>query len=149
MEDGDQIENAHNYLRKVRSVKTGKIYIDNQINAFVANDVVLDRQNLAENGIVIVVVQIDKAKNAVIGKPRIQTMGIIANKDILSFNKHLEVDYRSPAHIGDKLVITGELVERGTGRALRTKGRITCEDRVIAECTSVMVIVKKEQVTTT
>lgn len=90
MEDGDQIEIAHNYLRKVRSVKTGKIYIDNQINAFVANDVVLDRQNLAENGIVIVVVQIDKAKNAVIGKPRIQTMGIIANKDILSFNKEIE-----------------------------------------------------------
>ena len=90
MEDGDQIEIAHNYLRKVRSVKTGKIYIDNQINAFVANDVVLDRQNLAENGIVIVVVQIDKAKNAVIGKPRIQTIGIIANKDILSFNKEIE-----------------------------------------------------------
>ena len=90
MEDGDQIEIAHNYLRKVRSVKTGKIYIDNQINAFVANDVVLDRQNLAENGIVIVVVQIDKAKNAVIGKPRIQTMRIIANKDILSFNKEIE-----------------------------------------------------------
>ena len=90
MEDGDQIEIAHNYLRKVRSVKTGKIYIDNQINAFVANDVVLDRQNLAENGIVIVVVQIDKAKNVVIGKPRIQTMGIIANKDILSFNKEIE-----------------------------------------------------------
>lgn len=90
MEDGDQIEIAHNYLRKVRSVKTGKIYIDNQINVFVANDVVLDRQNLAENGIVIVVVQIDKAKNAVIGKPRIQTMGIIANKDILSFNKEIE-----------------------------------------------------------
>lgn len=90
MEDGDQIEIAHNYLRKARSVKTGKIYIDNQINAFVANDVVLDRQNLAENGIVIVVVQIDKAKNAVIGKPRIQTMGIIANKDILSFNKEIE-----------------------------------------------------------
>ena len=90
MEDGDQIEIAHNYLRKVRSVKTGKIYIDNQINAFVANDVVLDRQNLAENGIVIVVVQIDKAKNAVIGKPRIQTMGLIANKDILSFNKEIE-----------------------------------------------------------
>lgn len=38
----------------------------------------------------IVVVQIDKAKNAVIGKPRIQTMGIIANKDILSFNKEIE-----------------------------------------------------------
>lgn len=73
----------------------------------------------------------------------------LCSLDLDTVTAHLEVDYRSPAHIGDKLVITGELVERGTGRALRTKGRITCEDRVIAECTSVMVIVKKEQVTTT
>lgn len=90
MEDGDQVEVAHNYLRKVRSVKTGKTYIDNQVNTTIANEVVLDRQNLAENGIVSVIVQIDKAKNALIGKPRVQTMGIIANKDIMSFNKEIE-----------------------------------------------------------
>ena len=45
---------------------------------------------MAENGIVSVMVQIDKAKNALIGKPRVQTMGIIANKDIMSFNKEIE-----------------------------------------------------------
>ncbi|WP_104721236.1 ribonuclease J [Helicobacter mesocricetorum] len=90
MEDGDQIEIAHNYLRKVRSVKTGKTYIDNQISAIVANDVVLERQNLAENGILVVIAQIDKTKNSLVQKPRIYSMGIIANRDTMSFNKEIE-----------------------------------------------------------
>ncbi|MDE5603000.1 MAG: ribonuclease J [Helicobacter sp.] len=90
MEDGDQMEVAHNYLRKVRRVKTGKTYIDNQISAIVANDVVLDRQNLAENGILTVIAQIDKAKNSLIQKPRIYSMGIISNKDTMNFNKEIE-----------------------------------------------------------
>lgn len=90
MEDGDQMEIGHNYLRKVRSVKTGKTYIDNQVNATISNDIILDRQNLAENGVVIVSIELDKAKNSVIGKPKIQTMGIIANKDTMAFNKEIE-----------------------------------------------------------
>ena len=90
MEDGDQVEIAHNYLRKVRSVKTGKTYIDNQVNTAISNDVILERQNLAENGILIVFVEFNKEKNSVIGKPRIQTMGIIANKETQAFNKEIE-----------------------------------------------------------
>ena len=90
MEDGDQMEIAHNYLRKVRSVKTGKTYIDNQVNATIANDVILDRQNLAENGILIVYLELSKAKASLLSKPRIQSMGIIANKDTMAFNKEIE-----------------------------------------------------------
>ena len=90
MEDGDQMEIAHNYLRKVRSVKTGKTYIDNQVNTTIANDVILDRQNLAENGILIVYLELSKAKASLLSKPRIQSMGIIANKDTMAFNKEIE-----------------------------------------------------------
>ena len=90
MEDCDQMEIAHNYLRKVRSVKTGKTYIDNQVNATIANDVILDRQNLAENGILIVYLELSKAKASLLSKPRIQSMGIIANKDTMAFNKEIE-----------------------------------------------------------
>lgn len=90
MEDGDQMEIAHNYLRKVRSVKTGKTYIDNQVNTTIANDVILDRQNLAENGILIVHLELSKAKNSILSKPRIQSMGIVANKDTIVFNKEIE-----------------------------------------------------------
>lgn len=90
MEDGDQMEIAHNYLRKVRSVKTGKTYIDNQVNTTIANDVILDRQNLAENGILVVYLELSKTKNSLLSKPRIQSMGIIANKDTMAFNKEIE-----------------------------------------------------------
>lgn len=75
---------------KIRSVKTGKTYIDNQVNSTISNDVILDRQNLAENGILVVHLELNKAKNSLISKPRIQSMGIIANKDTLSFNKEIE-----------------------------------------------------------
>ena len=50
MEDGDQIEVNPNYMRKVRSVKNGKIFIDNQINRQVDTDIVDDRQTLANEG---------------------------------------------------------------------------------------------------
>lgn len=90
MEDGDQMEIAHNYLRKVRNVKTGKTYIDNQVNSTISNDVILDRQNLAENGILIVHLELSKAKNSLLSKPRIQSMGMIANKDTMAFNKEIE-----------------------------------------------------------
>ncbi|PZT47410.1 ribonuclease J [Helicobacter valdiviensis] len=90
MEDGDQMEISHNYLRKVRSVKTGKTYIDNQVNSTIANDVILDRQNLAENGIISIFVQLNKEKNSLVGKPRINSLGIIANKDMVGFNKEIE-----------------------------------------------------------
>ena len=89
MEDGDQVEIAHNYLRKVRSVKTGKTYIDNQVNSTIANDVILDRQNLAENGVIAVFVEFNKDKNTIIDKPRIHTMGIVGNKEILTFIKEI------------------------------------------------------------
>ncbi|MDA3967167.1 ribonuclease J [Helicobacter sp. WB40] len=90
MEDGDQVEIAHNYMRKVKSVKTGKTYIDNQVNSTISNDVVLDRQNLAENGILCVVVQIDKNKQSLKEKPKIHSMGIVSNKETMGFNKEIE-----------------------------------------------------------
>lgn len=90
MEDGDQVEIAHNYMRKVKSVKTGKTYIDNQVNSTISNDVVLDRQNLAENGILCVVAQIDKNKQSLKEKPKIHSMGIISNKETMGFNKEIE-----------------------------------------------------------
>ena len=90
MEDGDQIEVAHNYLRKVRSVKTGKTYIDNQVDATIPSDVILDRQNLAENGILVVYAILDCAKNTLVEKPRVQSMGIVSSKETMAFNKEIE-----------------------------------------------------------
>ena len=45
MSDGEQIEVTPKYLKKVKTVKTGKVYIDNQLNHKISDDVILiDKQ---------------------------------------------------------------------------------------------------------
>jgi len=99
MSDGDQIEITPKYVKKVKTVKTGKRYIDNQSNNEIYADVVDDRQKLATEGIVNIVMQIDKQKAKLIGKPIVTAHGLVANKDSKKFEetiadivyKHLEV----------------------------------------------------------
>ena len=91
MSDGDQIELTTKYLKKVKTVKSGKTYIDNQNNMTIENDVVLDRQKLAEDGIINVVAQISQSNQKVVGKPVISTHGIVADKEDKKFQKEIEV----------------------------------------------------------
>jgi len=91
MSDGDQVEITPKYLKKVKTVKTGKTYIDNQNNMTIENDVVLDRQKLAEDGIINVVAQISQSNQKVIGKPVITTHGLVPDKEDKKFAKEIEV----------------------------------------------------------
>jgi len=90
MSDGDQIEITPKYLKKVRTVKTGKTYIDNQANSEIENDIVLDRQKLATEGIIMIVAQIDQREHKLIGHPRVSSFGIVADKDDKRFAKEIE-----------------------------------------------------------
>ncbi len=90
MSDGDQIEISQRSLKKVATVKTGKTYIDNQINKQIDDDVVIDRQNLADAGIVMLVVQIDEQSKKLIGKPVVRTYGIVADRKDKAFTKEME-----------------------------------------------------------
>ncbi len=90
MSDGDQIEITPKYIKKVKTVKSGKKYIDNMNNKEIFNDVVEDRQKLANEGIVNVSLQISATTSKVVGKPVISTFGIIANKDDKKFEKEIE-----------------------------------------------------------
>jgi ribonuclease J len=91
MSDGDQVEITPKYLKKVKTVKTGKTYIDNQNNMTIENDVVLDRQKLAEDGIVTVVAQIAQSNQKIVGKPIVYTHGLVPDKDDKKFAKEIEV----------------------------------------------------------
>ena len=90
MSDGDQVELTPKYLKKVKTVKSGKTYIDNQNNMTIENDVVLDRQKLAEDGIINVVAQIAQENQKIVGKPVVTTHGIVADKDDKKFAKEIE-----------------------------------------------------------
>ena len=90
MSDGEQIEINPRYMKKVRSVKTGKTYIDNQQNQKIADDVVLDRQTMAQEGMVVIVAQIDKNERKIIEKPKVVTFGLVDDKNEYYFAKEIE-----------------------------------------------------------
>ena len=90
MSDGDQIEISTKYLKKVKTVKTGKSFIDNQNNKEIQLDVVEDRQKLSSDGIVNIAIQINKSTKKIIGKPVISTHGLVPNKEDKRFAHEIE-----------------------------------------------------------
>ncbi|EAH6076605.1 ribonuclease J [Campylobacter jejuni] len=89
MSDGDQVELCQKYVKRVKTVKTGKVFVDNQINKQIADDVVIDRQKLADNGIVVIIAQIDKTTKTLINKPRVFSYGLVADKHDHAFSKDM------------------------------------------------------------
>jgi len=90
MSDGDQIEITTKYLKKVKTVKTGKSFIDNQNNKEIQLDVVEDRQKLSSDGIVNISVQINKTNKKMVGKAVISTHGLVPNKEDKRFAHEIE-----------------------------------------------------------
>lgn len=81
MEDGDQIEVNPNYMRKVRSVKTGKIFIDNQADRIIDYNIVSDRQILSNDGILTLSAKIDKKNLDFSSELRVSSFGITNTKE--------------------------------------------------------------------
>ncbi len=90
MGDGETIEVSPKYMRKVKKVKSGKTYIDNQNNHQIADDIVIDRQKLAGEGIVMIVAQVSESDSALISKPRVTSLGLVADKHDKAFSKEME-----------------------------------------------------------
>jgi ribonuclease J len=90
MQDGEQWEISQKRVRKVKNVKVGKIYIDNQINQEISDDIVIDRQKLANDGIVIIIAQVDNKNKKLINRPKVTTYGLVSDKDDHSFAKEME-----------------------------------------------------------
>ncbi|HEF1369467.1 TPA: ribonuclease J [Campylobacter jejuni] len=89
MSDGDQVELCQKYVKRIKTVKTGKVFVDNQINKQIADDVVIDRQKLADSGIVVIIAQIDKTTKTLINKPRVFSYGLVADKHDHAFSKDM------------------------------------------------------------
>ncbi|WP_187647690.1 ribonuclease J [Nitrosophilus labii] len=90
MSDGEQIEITPKYLKKVKTVRTGKSYIDNQLNEEIESDVVIDRQRMATEGIVMVVAQISATDKKLINKPKVSSFGLVADKYDKIFAQEIE-----------------------------------------------------------
>ncbi len=90
MGDGETIEVSPKYMRKVKKVRSGKTYIDNQNNHQIADDIVMDRQKLANEGIVMIVAQVNETDSGLITKPRVTSFGLVADKNDKAFAKEME-----------------------------------------------------------
>jgi ribonuclease J len=90
LSDGEQIEIAPKYLKKVKTVKTGKTYIDNQKNRKIANSIIMDRQTMANEGIVMIISQICKNDQKVDGPIKVSTFGLVDTKQEVYLAKEIE-----------------------------------------------------------
>ena len=90
MSDGEQIEITPKYLKKARTIKTGKVYIDNQLNHKISDDVILDRQTMAKEGIVMIVAQINESDRTLSQRPKVSSFGLVSDKQDKFFAKEIE-----------------------------------------------------------
>lgn len=90
MGDGDCIEVTTKYMRKAKSVKSGKTYIDNQNNHMIADDVVVDRQKMANDGMVMIIAQVSLSDQKLLAKPRVTSFGIVPDKQDRAFAAEME-----------------------------------------------------------
>lgn len=79
-ENGMKIELTRNSIKEVGKIPAGTILIDGLGVGDVGESVIKDRQNLSENGIIIVVMQYDKNRKAFNYSPEIVTKGFMYNK---------------------------------------------------------------------
>ncbi len=90
MSDGECVEIGAKYMRKVKSVKSGKTYIDNQSNNLIEDDIVIDRQKMATEGMVMIVAQVSKADSHLIAKPKVTSFGLVPDKQDKAFAQEIE-----------------------------------------------------------
>ncbi|HHW4062122.1 TPA: ribonuclease J [Campylobacter coli] len=120
MSDGDQVELCQKYIKRIKTVKTGKVFVDNQINKQIADDVVIDRQKLADSGIVVIIAQLDKASKTLINKPRVFSYGLVADKQDHAFSKEMaEVLGQFFVNVKDEVLNDPRFLENQIRQVLR------------------------------
>ncbi|MDD4855513.1 MAG: RNase J family beta-CASP ribonuclease [Sulfuricurvum sp.] len=90
MSDGDSIEVSSKMMRKAKTVKTGKTYIDNQNNHQIEDDIVMDRQKMASEGMVVLVAQVSVADSRLLSKPLVTSFGLVADRNDKAFAAEME-----------------------------------------------------------
>lgn len=80
-QNGDKIEVTKEYAKISGKVNSGEILIDGLGIGDIGSKVIKDRQQLSQDGIVIVAYSIDKEKGKIVAGPEISTKGFVYYKD--------------------------------------------------------------------
>ena len=90
LENGDVLEMLNGEIKKGGKIQAGDIYIDGNRIGNVGNAVMKDRKTMASDGIVVVIANIDRQKNILLGTPNITTRGFVLVNDNIELLKQLE-----------------------------------------------------------
>lgn len=78
-----------NLLEEVDTITSGDLYVDGSLIGNVSNELVTEREQLSEEGIVIIVAYVDMRRRAVVKDPIINTKGFVYNTEPEKFNQSI------------------------------------------------------------
>jgi len=120
LSDGEQVEISPKSVKKIKTVKTGKTYIDNQKNRKISNSIVMDRQTMANEGIVVVIAQVCKDEHKVDGPIRISSFGLVDTKQESYLAKEIEdLLHHFLEHIKEGLLTNNKALEEELRKVIR------------------------------
>ena len=90
LENGDVLSMYKGKIKRAGSVQASDIYVDGNRIGEVSNAVMKDRRIMANDGIVIVIANIDTVNNKLLGSPNITTRGFVLVNENLELLKDLE-----------------------------------------------------------
>ena len=103
MEDGATIEIHPRYMRKVANAKSGKSFIDNNNNRLIENNVVSERQRLANDGLIYISLFINKDEKKLQQKAKVSFYGLVGRTEERNVAKDIEGIIQTCVSQSDKL----------------------------------------------
>jgi ribonuclease J len=115
LENGDVLEISRDEACKAGRVTSGRIFVDGKGVGDVEGMVLRDRKRLAHDGIVIVIISIEKLSGSIVSGPEIISRGFIfedASQDVLNDVRELvslTLREMSPEVIADKTLVQAKI----------------------------------------
>jgi ribonuclease J len=128
LENGDVLEVSALEARKAGTVTSGRIFVDGKGVGDVEDMVLRDRRRLAHDGIVIVIITIEKVTGNIISGPEIISRGFIfedASQDVITDVK--ELVYQTLREMSTELIADKTLVQAKIRSVLKKYLRNTME----------------------
>lgn len=90
LENGEVLSLYRGRIERAGTVQAGDVYVDGNRIGDVGNAVLKDRKIMANDGIVVIIANIDTVNKRLLGKPNITTRGFVLVNDNLTLMKRLE-----------------------------------------------------------
>jgi len=115
IENGDVLEITEHEARRAGTVTTGRVFVDGKGVGDVEGMVLRDRRRLAHDGIVIVIITIEKLSGSIMSGPEIISRGFIfedASQEVLNDVKelvYLTLSEMTPELVADKTLVQAKI----------------------------------------